>query len=370
MNVNGKVVILLFESLKNKDVRTFLQQTLTKDCYKSIEPPESLKNNYYLEKNFAFFIAMDAIVKFEQVINDNNLIDEYIEQLKRIFKKFTNYNDIKKGIYLFLEKALSEKLDSNYTNEITCLGLRKENFILDERLEKINQIISKVGTENLFKRENTSITDNVIVALYFALLSPSYISDLSTSSYLKSKNYNKDCLFSKNLDEIRNNLLTLSKEKRLNNKDTSDVINNFVETYSSDKVNNTKPCIALIKRSTILKNELKDIQEIINNKDESIASFLSLIMESRYNSYEIENDIAPSEIRIIELPEYSEFLLGLSNFTIVNKNIDIVQDDFKISEEDIIKNKEVNAYGAVSVAIVGSILIIAGLIISVILKLT
>ena len=136
------------------------------------------------------------------------------------------------------------------------------------------------------------------------------------------------------------------------------------------KVNKTKPCIALIKRSTILKNELKDIQEIINNKDESIASSLSLIMESRYNSYEIENDIAPSEIRIIELPEYSEFLLGLSNFTIVNKNIDIVQDDFKISEEDIIKNKEVNAYGAVSVAIVGSILIIAGLIISVILKLT
>ena len=202
------------------------------------------------------------------------------------------------------------------------------------------------------------------------MLSPSYISDLSTSSYLKSKKYNKDCLFSKNLDEIRNNLLTLSKEKRLNNKDTSDVINNFVETYSSDKVNNTKPCIALIKRSTILKNELKDIQEIINNKDESIASSLSLIMESRYNSYEIENDIAPSEIRIIELPEYSEFLLGLSNFTIVNKNIDIVQDDFKISEEDIIKNKEVNAYGAVSVAIVGSILIIAGLIISVILKLT
>ena len=55
MNVNSKVVILLFESLKNKDVRTFLQQTLTKDCYKSIEPPESLKNNYYLEKNFAFF---------------------------------------------------------------------------------------------------------------------------------------------------------------------------------------------------------------------------------------------------------------------------------------------------------------------------
>ena len=128
------------------------------------------------------------------------------------------------------------------------------------------------------------------------MLSPSYISDLSTSSYLKSKKYNKDCLFSKNLDEIRNNLLTLSKEKRLNNKDTSDVINNFVETYSSDKVNNTKPCIALIKRSTILKNELKDIQEIINNKDESIASSLSLIMESRYNSYEIENDIAPSEI--------------------------------------------------------------------------
>ena len=36
----------------------------------------------------------------------------------------------------------------------------------------------------------------------------------------------------------------------------------------------------------------------------------------------------------------------------------------------LIKNKEVNAYGAVSVAIVGSILIIAGLIISVILKLT
>ena len=83
----------------------------------------------------------------------------------------------------------------------------------------------------------------------------------------------------------------------------------------------------------ILKNELKDIQEIINNKDESIASSLSLIMESRYNSYEIENDIAPSEIRIIELPEYSEFLLGLSNFTIVNKNIDIVQDDFKIYDD-------------------------------------
>ena len=120
MNVNGKVVILLFESLKNKDVRTFLQQTLTKDCYKSIEPPESLKNNYYLEKNFAFFIAIDAIVKFEQVINDNNLIDEYIEQLKRIFKKICLYH----GKY---HKISYQK----YCKEKRSKGLGRNRYVAD-----------------------------------------------------------------------------------------------------------------------------------------------------------------------------------------------------------------------------------------------
>lgn len=393
---------MLFESLKRSDVRTFLQQLITQDRYKKIAPPESLKNNYYLEDKYAFFLAIDALSKFEQIIDDDDLVDEYIEQLERIFKKFNHYNEIKKGIYSLVGKIVGAKLNitnphlpsnrekilryiyekyivngyfyfgfsSNYINELSFVGIRKDGFLLDPKLVKINQIFRKTSDLNLFSDNsfNISITDNIIIAFYYALLSPDYLSRLVTSPYLKDDKYDKECFYTKDIVKIKENLLQLSNDRKLNAEDKNFVINTFIDVYSNDNVNELIPCIATIKRSSIGKNALKDIEEIIKNKEDSLITSISLILESRYHSYEITNDILPFAIEITEIPSYNEFILGKNSFAIVNKKVNLNEDELKIDEESITRNKEVNSYGAVSIAIIGAVLIVVGIIITIILQ--
>lgn len=391
---------MLFESLNRTDVREFLQQLLIQDRYKKINPPEGLNNNYCLEGKYAFFLAIDALCKFEQIIADDDLVDEYIAQLSRIFKKFNEYSDIKRGIYTLIIKIVSVKLNitnhhlaqnkekilihiydkyivngyfyyglsSNHINEITFVGLRRDGFSLDSKLITINELLTKYGSNKLFTNSNTMITDDIVIAFYQALLYPDYLCMLASSKELKDGKYNKDCFYTKNITEIKENILKISKRAKLNNQDQTELINFFIDVFDSDNISKQTPCIALINRSALNKNQLKDIEEIIKNEDQSLTSAVSLILESRYNSYELKEDILPFQITIKNIPSYNEFILGKSNFAIINKNITLDKDSLKVEESTINKNVNVNSYGAVSIAIIGITLIIIGLILSFILQ--
>lgn len=387
---------MCFEVFNKSEVRTFLQQLLTQDKYKKIMPPESLKNNYYLDNKFAFFIGFDAFCKFEQIINEESITHEYVEQLKRIFDKFSNYSEIKKGIYSLLAKIIAVKLDikshnlekerekilsyiydkyivngyfyfgisSNYINELKYVGIRRDGFILDPKLEKINKVFRKTRDHDLFTNynENISITDDILIALYYAFLSPDYLYKMLDSIYLKNSKCNKDCFYEKDIKKIKEILIDITNKEKLNNEDKHFVVNTFIDVFTKDKVLSLTPTIALIKRKALGKNKLKDIHEIIDNKDTSLTSSIALILESRYHSLTVNEDILPFNIEIHELPKYLEFLLGINNYAVITNSVDIDINDLKLDNNDIRENVGVNSYGATSLQVVATIIFISGII--------
>ena len=391
---------MLLESLKYDCVNSFLQELLTQDRYKKITPSNAVDDNYFITSKYAFYLGVDALVKFEIIIDDMSYINEYVEQLSRIFKKITNSSDIRYGVYNLIAKIISVKLSLNntnslisrerilyyiynkyivngyfyfgfssyYYNEVSCIGIRHDGFGYDEKLENINQVMKKYCNKELFPKQSVSITDNIIIALFYALLSPNYLTSMATNQVFSSKKYDKECFYTKDIVKIKDMLLQVLNEYRINNEDKKNIINSFVDTYVESTQNNTHPCIARIKRSAINKDKLRDIEEIVKSYDESIATCIELIVDSRYEYFDLTSDISCDDIEIISVPTYNDFIIGKNSF-MFSPVIKASKEELEVDDSMVTNNVTVNSYGAVSIAIIGVLLIIIGTVITIVLRL-
>jgi len=387
---------MVVESLKYNYVREFLLALLTQDRYKKITPPESLIEGYQIGERIAFFLGLDAVIKYDQIIGEEKYLETYIEQLQRIFKKIQNGEDIRLGIYQTLGKVVSKKINvdidnhneilryiynkyivegyfyfgysSNYTNEIDCIGIRKDSFKFDNRLLEINKLINKISNKVLFYNDKIELTDDITVSLYHAFLSPNYVSNLMENSVIGNKKNDLECFYRRDITKIKELLLKKLNYLTINNMDKITIINSFIDVYMENI--NSKPCIACVKRSYLNKDRLKDIENILINRDDNLGQLIALILESRYSSFSIKEDIMPENIETITLPTYNEFLMGKSNFTLLPTEIEVKKEDLKISNSIIKNNIKVNSYGSVSFAIIGVLLIIIGILLSILLKIS
>lgn len=387
---------MVVESLKYNYVRNFLLALLTQDRYKKITPPESLIEDYQIGERIAFFLGLDAVIKYDQIICEEKYLETYIEQLQRIFKKLQNGEDIRLGIYQELGRIVSKKINvdidnhkdilryiynkyivegyfyfgcsSNYKNEIDCIGIRKDSFKFDDRLLEINKIINKISNKTLFYNDRVTLTDDISVSLYNAFLSPNYVTNLVGNSIIGNKKNNLECFYKKDIAKIKELLLKTLNYLTINNNDKITIIKSFIDIYM--ETINTRPCIARIKRSYLNKNKLKDIENILINRDDNLGQLIALILESRYSSLNIKEDIMPENIETIVLPTYNEFLLGKSNFTLLTTEMKVNKEDLEINDSIIKNNVKVNSYGSVSFAIIGVLLIIIGVLLSVLLKIS
>lgn len=387
---------MVVESLKYNYVREFLLALLTQDRYKKITPPESLIEGYQIGERIAFFLGLDAVIKYDQIIGEEKYLETYIEQLQRIFKKIQNGEDIRLGVYQTLGKVVSKKINvdidnhneilryiynkyivegyfyfgysSNYTNEIDCIGIRKDSFKFDNRLLEINKLINKISNKVLFYNDKIELTDDITVSLYHAFLSPNYVSNLMENSVIGNKKNDLECFYRRDITKIKELLLKKLNYLTINNMDKITIINSFIDVYMENI--NSKPCIACVKRSYLNKDRLKDIENILINRDDNLGQLIALILESRYSSFSIKEDIMPENIETITLPTYNEFLMGKSNFTLLPTEIEVKKEDLKISNSIIKNNIKVNSYGSVSFAIIGVLLIIIGILLSILLKIS
>lgn len=386
-----------FNIFNYRSVRSFLHQLLTEDKFKKILPPDYIKNRYYLDNKYAFYLGIDAIIKFDQIIDDKSLIKDYVEELNRVFRKFNDYNKIINGINLEIAKVAGIKLalpntytftsrkrilsyiynryivngyfyfgfSSNYLNEIECLGIHSKTFFIDDKLKYINDIFKDNSGKLLFLNNETTITDDSIVASYFAFLAPYFLSDMAVNPLFIKKDINRESFYTHDIIKIKDNLIKVCDNVRLNNENEKEVVNTFIDCYTLCCRKEIKPCIAKIKRASIGKNKLKDIDYIINNTDLKLTSAVGLILDSRYNSYRISNSISPYDIEFMELPMYQDLLLGNTNSSSIYNTISINSEDLKISTNRVRKNMTSNSYGAVSVAFVGLLFIFVGTILAI-----
>lgn len=404
-------MIKLDKIFNRSDVCSLFQELVLHDRFKNIEIPQRFSKDAFIKNQFAFLIFLDSIVKFKIIIEDEKYLSNYIEQIRRLLKKFTTYQDLKNAINTIVGKLCALKLElsnthnkenkekilryiydkyivngyfyygfsSSYKNEIEFIGIRKEGLIVDNKIQTINTILNQYNLDSLYKETKTNISDNLIVAAYHSFMAPIYLEQFSKSKIFENKEYDNKILYTKDIKGIREILTKIALDNKFNQEDKEIFINTFLDIIEEDRIYTSKPEIAFIKRKAINKNYLKDFELILNNAtNTNLSNSISLITESRYESYELDNDIQNVSIDIVELPSYKEITLGNYRYIELEAEkeeikISDLKEEEKYKKNNTEKNKAIsyqlqNSYGIATIAVLGLLLILAGLVLSVILK--
>lgn len=375
--------------MEREDTKKLIKEILNSERYNKLTISLPFSNNYFMDHHYAIFLIMDALIKFDIIIEDENLIEEYILNLRRILKKMNTYQEISKGINLLIIKTTAKRLNiSNYKTtdskekilnyiykkyitegyfyygisssnkkELNLSGIKKEGFILDFRLNEINEILKRYEQKNIIKKVESDITDNFVIACYFAFLGPDYLEKFATSGIFNEESYDTSCFYTKDVHLFKKNLDQYMDSKNISKEDQVMIINNFMDIWKEDNISSSHGCIAFIKRSYLRRNYLKDIEEILEcSKNKDILESVAMILESRYGSYDLEENIPPIGFEIVDIPSYQS-ILGQEDIIDLEEIEQLKKSSLAKNDQKRLGNKR--SYGFASVFMLAGILLIS-----------
>lgn len=381
---------MLNKILNRDDVLSFLKELVTEDVYLNKDIPNKIYGEKINKTEYPLYTFIDAVVKYCIIIEDIELFDNYLDQLKRIIKKVESHNDIQMGVIKLLIKYVSHKLNltdldntnnkkkiidffynkyivegyfyhsfpSIYKSNVSKNGVN--NYTLPEELIEIDSILNKYKIEGLFTEEfdrgnHISITDSLFMAYFYAVSAPYYLEEISINLD-RSKKTNDKAYMLKNYDKCKNNINEVIKRKEMKEKDKNILMDFFNREWERLDISNSIPITAMIKRKYINKNSLSNYNEILEKSiNLDISSSIKKIFESRYNEENINISIPADKLELIELPNIKELCK--------EKEKKVTNEDNNTSN-DIIHNEEGNA---TVVALIGILLITLGVTVTIIM---
>lgn len=386
---------MLERFFKRRDVTEFIDEVISNSIYS--KKKNSIYDSYevFSDSSQVLFTFFDAIYKFAIIIEDEAYFTEYIMQVRKVIKKFENFNDINEGINKIIGKicalklGLSDREDviarkyivkyvydkyivsgyvfhgfpSIYKDDICKYGLVPDNYhhMYDKFIE-INKIFERHGFYNVlgkdFKVKGTYFTDSFILGCFYAFSAPMYFYRLLGCNSFDITGFDDKAYLNNDYFASFNNLGLLMRKAKLTESEKKFVIKTCFEEWKLIK-NNTNISILAIKRSSLGLNYLKNIDDILAK-----ASFCDLgnsigkIFSYCDNEILVTEKISSNDINIISLNNYKEL-----------KSIrDVKLNDIKNRQEAYNSDKIINAYGKVSILmILGSLLITLGVIATIVM---
>ena len=407
---------MLEDILKREDVKDFLNEVLLDERYSKSLATSNLKEIDNIPNQYSLLIVMDAIMKFSILFNDEDLIENFLLQLRRMLKKIDNYKSLVYGIYKLFASMTAKKLDLNnidspenkkkileytYNNYIVngyCFhafpynykdivieqGIDPLNYSYDVNdLKQINNMFNNHNFKNVITKDldeidhYITITDSGAMAYFYAFASPKYFSDLcATSKYMSdNKKYDNSAFYKKDFTTCRKNLMTLCREADMSSNESYLVINNLIKEWKRLDIDNAKPTIAFIKRNAVGRDFLKDYRQILDtSKKIDIVDSMAKILDSRNNSDKRYTPLSKEEIKVEIFPSYRDvyyneeiFYKEESNEININ-NINIEEELPIISSNKGIVFNAVNNYGrATFFFLLGTLFITLGLTVAVLI---
>ena len=358
---------------------------------------------------------MDFIIKYKIIVKEDKYLDEDLISLEQITNTYDNHEILTLNLNNFLIKLTARKLNLENTNTLenkrTILIYIYDNYIangycfhsfpscfknLVERdgliqeidpkelntLKKINYIFENHKYPNFLGRDLTSktraiyITDSPAMAYYYAIRSPEYLANLTgLSNYYKNiSDIDKEAFYLKNYDKCKNNLEKMCHHLKMTPKEETTILKTFSKEWKHLDLNNSKPCIAFIKRKELAKDSLPNIIELLAGLEtEDLVYQVSKIINSKYPEIRRFSDITSLDLTVYTMPSYQE---------IKNNHLEMVAEPKKIKEANeteslendtieskVFKPRLAYSYGNASFfALLGLLLISLGLTLSIILK--
>lgn len=386
---------MLERFFKRRDVTEFIDEVISNSIYS--KKKNSVYDSYevFVDSSQALFTFFDAIYKFAIIIEDEAYFTEYIMQIRKVIKKFENFNDINEGINKIIGKicalklGLSDREDviarkyivkyvydkyivsgyvfhgfpSIYKDDICKYGLVPDNYhhMYDKFIE-INKIFERHGFYNVlgkdFKVKGIYFTDSFILGCFYAFSAPMYFYRLLGYNSFDISNYDDKAYLNNDYFASFNNLSLLMRKAKLTEAEKKFVIKTCFEEWKLIK-NSTDVSILAIKRSSVGLNYLKNIDDILAKTSFcDLGNSIGKIFSYCDNEILVTEKISSNDINIISLNNYKEL-----------KSIrDMRLNDIKNRQEAYNSDKIINAYGKVSILmILGSLLITLGVIATIVM---
>ncbi|MBQ3468578.1 MAG: hypothetical protein IJH18_00750, partial [Bacilli bacterium] len=250
--------------LERADVLDFLRECLTDSRFVNTTTSEMFEEDLFLKNQYGLLFAMDALIKFDIIVGDPDLIDEYVAQLRRIMKKFNTGNDLYLGLNKTLGKLIASKLNledtdspenkkaiikyiyeryiqngyifhsfpAEYLEEIKNTGIdSSEAYYNLEEVKEIDAIFKNHGMGKVFDGLNENhnyaidITDSPLIAYFNALNMPKYLNTFtSTNEYLLENKYDRNAFYKKDKVACLDNIKRLSNNAGLTNQEKEKVL--------------------------------------------------------------------------------------------------------------------------------------------------
>ena len=375
---------MLEELLQNKTVINFISELKTNERYFEKEIGSFSNRKITISKELALYIFYDALYKYKLILEDNTLLDEYLEQLDKIYKKIDNFDGIIEGINKLIAKMVITKLDIknvdskeshnkiiNYiydkyiTNGYYIHGfntsyseiIKKEGFIPEEyenyydKFNKVNKIFTKYNVlqavEKDFSEKLVSFTDDFLMGCYYSTYGPDFFSSFLLNEDYFGKRGKKDGYLLDNYDLSIKNLKRFMSNNLFSEEDRKYVLDLVEKEWELLHREEKKISLLLVKRDKLKESmKLEDYLDGYNDIYEIVDDLLSPKMNSVYCNSKID----AKDIEIINLDTYYD------------------KEEIVEEEEEIVDKKEdefMDNYGVASIfLIVGALFITLGVMIT------
>ena len=370
--------------LGKENVTKLLKELVNNDRYNKKNIEGSIDYLRFIDNELALFIAMDALYKYKIIIDDKDLLNDFVEQLNLLFRKIDNLGDITTGINRLITKFVVLKLGYkdkeeekkqeiiNYVydkyinngyifhaiNDVYENDIRRDGFVpqnynnLYKEFIEVQNLIGKDILDKDFNSDEVSFTDSFEMAYFYAVNSPIYFYKLLCDNELIIKLEDKKAYLYNSYEDSLKNINKIINKLELSDEKGSKVKEVFDKEWNLINRTNYCPTIMAIKRNLVLKDSGSLYNSI--NYDLSLSEVIGKIINSKYNDIKYSNKIDSSNIEFIKVPSYNSLKIKKENN---NKEV-VIKEENKIS----------NDLGKVSILLlVGSLLVTLGVIITIVM---
>ena len=385
---------MLDKYLNRKEIISFIDELENNNIFCSLSAYENSNYGKYIGSELALYTFYDALMKYKIIIDDDNLFDDFFEQVQKIYRRITTYDDlvlgikkvicnivgIKIGVKNFHSSESKNAIITYIYNKYILEGyyyhgfstiyedtIKENGFIPDSYenfyslVKKVDKIFSKYGVSNIMGRDfdNGKIyfTDDFIMGCYYSVVSPNYFYNLLCNQEIYGKRIRKDSYLIGDYSTCIKNLKRYMSNNLFSEKDKNFILKLVDDMWSYLHKVDRKISVLVVKRR-LLDGDVKTNVDDFLNDDCDLYETIDRIFSSKYSNVSVNKIINSSSLEVISLDDFYRNKIinkeGKSNSIISNFSFNF-------------NNESLNAYGRASIFIIlGSMMITLGVIITII----
>ena len=360
---------------------------------------ETLKDEIDIGNELSLYILYDALLKFKIVIDNDELLDEYIIQIEKLYKKIDSFDQIIIGInklicYMTIKlyniRGIDLKENRNkviehvynkyilngyfihgfstvYENSIKVKGFMSEFYVnYYDQFNDVKKIFEKYGCGDILKKDfslnKTYFTDSFIMGCYYSSMAPMFFTNILFNRIFGDK-LRKDNYLKLDYNACISHLKRYLVNKSFDKNDIDYILYIIKKEWDLLYRVNKKISLMVVKRN-LINNSNNNIEEYLND-DGDLYDIVDGILSSKNGSVIFDGTIEAQNIEILSLDNYYD--VDVKNISILT--VDDNDDNLPYKNRNEYLNKEfLDAYGNVYIfLIIGSIFISLGVIITIIM---